>query len=904
MDDRRPNPDDLLASAQSQAEEAQRGKLKIFFGFCAGVGKTYAMLNSARRSLREGLDVVAGIVETHGRAETEALLTGMTILPRRKLEHKGAQLTEFELDAALARKPALILVDELAHANAPGSRHAKRWQDVMELLHEGINVYTTLNVQHLDSLNDVVSRITGVTVRETVPDAVLDEANEVEVVDIPVNELIDRMREGKVYMGQQAERAMGNFFRPGNLIALRELALRRTADRVDAQMRDYRSRSGINDTWPVAERILVCVGPSPFSAGLVRSTCRLASQLNAEWIAAFVETPSFSTQPEAVRERVFATLRLARQLGGEVATLPGSHAAEALVQYARARNVSRIVVGKHKGAPWKLLLRGSLMNALIERSGGIHIDVLSGDPGETINKRDLPSPPAAAPWRDFTLAALIVAGCTVAALILRPALAATNLAMIYLLGTVLAAMRLGRGGSILAALLGVAAFDFFCVPPYLTFAVRDYEYLITFGAMLVVALVISTAVFAARRQAQTAAQREARTNALYQLTRSLTGESRQFKAASVAAETASEVFQIPVVILLPDDRGEIGFRKRTSIVLPMPSSEEGIARWVFDHRERAGKGTATLPGATALYLPLRGASRTVGVMAAVPDGDGLFAPEQYDLLEMFAGQAALAIERAQATAAANEAELRAQSEQLKNSLLSAVSHDLRTPLTSITGAATTLMVQEGKLDSQTRHELLEGIAAESARLARLVNNLLDMTRLESGAVELNRDWHPLEEIVGAALRHQEQFLRERPVEVRIPADLPLIRVDDVLLDQMFLNLIENACKYTPPNVGIEIAAHVAREHIVIEFADRGPGFSPGEEETVFEKFARGSVRTARGAGLGLTICRAIVEAHGGTIHATNRPAGGALLTIRLPLDPHAPALAQTRDESDSRTAPN
>lgn len=900
--DRRPNPDDLLATARSQDSEAQRGRLKIFFGFCAGVGKTFAMLSSAQRRQRDGLDVVAGVVETHGRAETEALLQGMAILPRRTVTHKGAQLTEFDLDAALARKPALILVDELAHTNAPGSRHAKRWQDVMELLHEGIDVYTTLNVQHLDSLNDLVSRITGVAVRETVPDAVLDEASEVEVIDLPVNELLDRMREGKVYLAAQAERAMDNFFRPGNLIALRELALRRAADRVDAQMRDYRTRSGIEDTWPVGERIMVCVGPSPFSAGLIRSTSRLAARLNAEWIAAIVETPSFSTQPEPVRERVFATLRLARQLGGEVATLAGNHVADALIQYARARNVSRIIVGKHTGPKWKTVVRGSLMNALIERSGGIHIDVVSGNPEEVMSKREILAAPTTATSRDLAHAALIVAGCTALTVALRPSIAATNLAMIYLLGIVLAAIRLGRSGSILAAVLSVAAFDFFCVPPYFTFAVSDYEYLITLGAMLVVALVISSAVYAARSQAQTTAQREARTNALYQLTRLLTGETRQFKAASVAAETASEVFQIPVMILLPDDRGEISFRKRTSDTLPVPSSEEGIARWAFDHRERAGKGTTTLPGATALYIPLGGASRTVGVLVAVPSGNGLFAPEQYHLLEMFAGQAALAIERAQANADANDAELRAQSEQLKSSLLSAVSHDLRTPLTSITGAATTLMEQEHRIDSRTRHELLESIADESARLARLVNNLLEMTRLESGAVELNKDWHPLEEIVGAALRHGEQLLRDRPVDIRIPAHLPLVRVDDVLFEQLFLNLIENACKYTPPGVGIEIAAHTTSEHVIVEFADGGPGFAPGEEEAVFGKFVRGSARTARGAGLGLAICRAIVEAHGGTIHAASRAAGGALVTIRLPLDPDSPVLAKAPDESNSRSA--
>jgi len=899
--DRRPNPDELLATAQSEAAEAGRGRLKIFLGFCAGVGKTYSMLSSAAGHLRAGKDVVAGIVETHGRVETEALLGGIPILPRRPVAHKGAQLTEFDLDAALSRKPALILVDELAHTNAPGSRHAKRWQDVMELLRSGIDVYTTLNIQHLDSLNDVVARITGVIVRETIPDAVFDEAAEVEVIDLPVDELIQRMRDGKVYFPQQAERAMENFFRPGNLIALRELALRRAADRVDAQMLAYRARSGIGETWPVAERILVCVGPSPFSAGLVRSTRRLAAALNTEWIAAFVETPDFTKQSEDVRERVYATLHLARQLGAEIATLPGDHVADALIHYAHSRNVSRIVVGKNAASGWRSIFRGSLVNALIERSGGIHIDVVSGDPGEAVQKR-AGAATSRTSWRDFWFAILIVSGCTATALLLRPVLATTNLAMIYLIGIVAAAMRLPRRAAILTAASGVAAFDFFCVPPYLTFAVSDYEYVITFAAMLAVAIVISTAVSGARLQALAAAQREARTSALYRLTRSLAGETRKYNAALAAAQTASEVFQFPVVILLPGDNGQLSFRRRTSDTLPVAASEEGIARWAFDHGERAGNGTSTLPGAAGLYLPLRGAARTVGVMAAVPGEGNLFAPEQYHLLEMFANQAALAIERADAASAASDAELRAQSEQLKNSLLSAVSHDLRTPLASITGAASALLEQGGRLDDASRRDLLEGIAEESARLARLVNNLLDMTRLESGAVELRKDWHPLEEIVGAALRHDEHLLRDRPVEVHLPATLPLVNVDDVLFEQVFLNLIENAVKYTPPNASIEIAARVEGEEIVIDFADSGPGFAPGEETAVFEKFFRGKSRIARGAGLGLAICRAIVEAHGGTIRAANGPSGGALLTLRLPLDPRSPTLAESLNESASRTA--
>jgi len=898
MEAGRPNPDELLARLDDADHQRARGRLKVFFGAAPGVGKTYAMLEAARLQKRAGVEVVVGIVETHQRPETEALLDGLEALPRRSVLYRGVALEEFDLDAALTRCPELLLVDELAHTNAPGSRHLKRWKDVLELIEVGINVYTTLNVQHLDSLNDVVAQVTGVLVRETLPDSVLDQADEIELVDLPVAELLRRLEEGKVYIPDQARQAMQNFFRPGNLIALREMALRRTADRVDAQMRDYRRSHAIQSTWPVAERLLVCIGPSPFSARLIRAARRMADRLSAEWIVAFVETPAYVRLPQEVRDRVLAALRLAEQLGAETVTLTGARVADAVLRYARSRNVSKIVLGKQAGPLWKRILRGSILDALIEGSGDIEIYAISGEPGPP-----LPTlAPAGAPkedWRTYAWAAAVVAACTAFSLLLRSALAPTNLAMLYLLGVVAVAFRSSRRVSFLASFLSVAAFDFFCVPPYLTMAVSDYQYLITFAVMLTVALVVSSLTVSIRLQAEHAAYREARTQALYRLTRDLAGETRAFEAARIATRITREVFGAKVVIFLPDEPGVLSFRRRTTEELPVPLSEVGIAQWVFDHGQKAGKGAETLPGASALYLPLKGSQRVLGVMAILPPGDELAAsPEQLRLLEIFASQTGLAMERAGAAAAARDAEIRVETEQMRSSLLSAVSHDLRTPLASITGAATSLLEQERRLDAATRRELLESITVEADRLSRLVNNLLQMTRLESGAVEVHKDWHPLEEILGAALTRLKRWLQDRPVITHLPEDLPLVAVDDVLLEQVFINLFENAVKYTPPASPLEIEARRDGTEVLVEVRDRGPGFEPGEDTRVFEKFYRGKAPGVRGAGLGLAICRAIVAAHAGSIVAENRRGGGAVIRIRLPIGGTPPDLRAVA-EADS-----
>jgi two-component system sensor histidine kinase KdpD len=890
----RPNPDQLLARLAEESRRHNCGRLKVFFGAAPGVGKTYAMLEAAHRARDEGRNVLLGVVETHHRRETEALLEGLPVLPRRKSAYRGIEVAEFDLDAALARHPDLILVDELAHTNGPDSRHTRRWQDVRELLDAGIDVYTTLNVQHLESVNDVVAQITGVHVQERIPDAILEEADEIELVDLPVDELLRRLEAGRVYFPEQAAQALQNFFRPGNLIALREMALRRTAERVDAQMRSYRSDNAIQSTWPVATRLMVSIGPSPFAPRLIRAAKRMAERLGAEWIVAFVETPEYAAAPAETRERVLFALRLAGQMGAETVTLAGANVAETLLLYARSRNVSRIVAGKYSGAWWKRILRVSVLDELIAQSGDIEVVAISGaaEPTAVVSRRIREK--ARPPWGSYGRSAAIVAVATVISLALRSLLSPVNLAMFFLVGVVAVAMKSSRQVTLLASLVSVASLDFFCIPPYYTFVVGDSEYLITFAAMVVVGIIISSLTVRARLQAEHAAARESRTQALYRLTRELTAETTVFDAASRATSITREVFGSRVAIFLPDEKGKISLRRRTTEELPVPQSEEAIAQWVFDHGQKAGTGMDTLPGASALYLPLKGSGRTVAVMAALVAGE--IPPEQHHLLEIFAAQTALAIERVQAAAEARAAQLRIETEQMRSSLLSAVSHDLRTPLATITGAASSLLSQGRQMPEPTRNDLLESIALEADRLSRLVNNLLDITRLESGAIRLTRNWHPLEEIVGAALTRLETLLHDRPVVTRIPESLPQISVDDVLVEQLFLNILENAARYTPEGSPIQITAHEADGGVRVDVADSGPGFAPGEEKLIWEKFYRGKAQSGRGAGLGLAICKAIVAAHGGRIGAENRPEGGALIRIWLPLGGEPPRI-------DSEKAP-
>src|SRR5262245_3170612 len=882
--EQRPDPETLLARAKEEEARAQRGRLKVFFGAAAGVGKTYAMLEAAREQRADDVDVLVGCVETHGRAETEALLDGLATLPLRSVDYRGAILREFDLDAALARRPALILVDELAHTNASGSRHAKRWQDVVELLDAGINVYTTLNVQHVESLNDVVAQITGVIVRETVPDSVIEQADEIALIDLPPDELLERLREGKVYVPDQATEAIRNFFRKGNLIALRELALRRTAERVDAQMRLYMRDHAIAAVWPVAERLLVCVGPGAQSARLVRTAKRVAERVGAEWIVAYVETPAHPRLPQEARDGVINTLRLAEQLGGETVTMTGQRVSDEILALARRRNVTRIIVGKPRRSLWGRIVTGSIVDALVEQSGDIDVYVISGDKEPSAEKLPRERRPVALDWLGYASALAAVAMATGLAWAMFPVFETSNLVMVYLLATVVVATRHGRGPSMLASVLSVAAFDFFFVPPYLTFAVSDTQYLVTFIVMLLVGLVVSGLTVRLRLQGEAARHREQRTAALFRMSRELASTRGVEELLRVAVRHIAELFRCEVIVLLPDAAARLAPRVVSAGSLELDQNELGVARWAYEHRQPAGLGTSTLPGARALYLPLVAPRGPVGVLGVRPaDPKSIEGPEQLHPLETFANQAALAVDRARLADEAQSAQVRVETERLRSSLLSSVSHDLRTPLATITGAVSTILDGGGRVDATTQRELLESVRDETERLNRLVQNLLEMTRLESGALTLHKEWFPLEEVVGGALSHLGRRLADRRIPVRLPPDLPLVQIDDVLIQQVVINLLDNALKYTPPASPITILATATDQSVTVEIADKGPGLPPGEEDHVFQKFVRGDTVTGRGAGLGLAICRGIVEAHGGHIWAQNLPGGGVAFLFTLSL---------------------
>lgn len=905
----RPDPAELLTRAKREEAQARRGRLKIFFGAAPGVGKTYAMLAAANRLAREGVDVVVGLVETHGRSETEQMLLGLDLLPRRTVDYRGVTLQEFDLDAALARKPEILLVDELAHTNAPGGggRFEKRWQDIEELLRSGISVFTTLNVQHIESLNDVIAQITGVQVRETVPDAVVERADEIELVDLPPEALLERLHSGKVYVPETVQHAIESFFRVGNLTALRELSLRRTAEWVDAQMREQKSgagETGRRARWHAAERIMVCVSPSPMSPRIVRAAKRLAAGLHAQLIAAFVETPAASRMAAVDRERLVQTLRLAESLGAETITLSGSDAAAELVSFARSRNVSKIVVGKTGLSRWRERWSGSFVNDVMRQSGEIDVYVIRGDADDLVNGAERSPPPLPtihSSWREYILAALIVVACTVMGVATNTMLEATNIVMLYLLGVVVAATRLGRGPAVCVAILGVAAFDYFFVPPQLTFAVSDVQYLLTFGVMLVVGLLIATLTNRLRDLASTAQQRERRTSALYAMSRELASSRDQQDVASVAVRHMHDTFDADVVLLNPR-RGD---QARTLEVLATHGSpdwiderERGVAQWSFDHAKVAGAGTSALPSVAGRHIPLLTPGGTQGVLALRPHmPQEPLTPQQILLLETFANQIALALERVTLLEGQQTARVEAEAERLRSALLSSVSHDLRTPLATITGATTSLLESGAAMDEATRHSLLQGIDSEAQRLNELISNLVFATRLDSGAVQLRRDWTTVEEIIGAGLSRLRDRLQSRPFRVLIPNDLPLLRVDGALLPQVIHNLVENALRHTPDGTPIEITAWATDQNIIVRVADEGPGFPVGDEERAFERFYRGAGSTiGSGMGLGLTICRGIVRAHDGRIWTENNStasgarAPGASVVFSLPIERPQPRL--------------
>ena len=874
----RPNPDRLL----EQTAAPHRGKLKIFFGACAGVGKTWAMLAEAQRLRTQGLDVLIGVVETHGRKETAALLDGLAVLPLKRQSHRGRHISEFDLDAALARRPALMLMDELAHSNAPGSRHPRRWQDIEELLEAGIDVFTTVNVQHLESLNDIVSGVTGIQVRETVPDPFFDAADDVVLVDLPPDDLRQRLNEGKVYIAGQAERAIEHFFRKGNLIALRELALRRTADRVDDQMRAWRGHPGEEKVWHTRDAILLCIGHNTGSEKLVRAAARLAARLGSVWHAVYVETPALHQLPEKQRRAILGALRLAQELGAETATLSDPAEDKAVVRYAREHNLGKIVLGRPTTRRrWR---SDSFADKLAHRAPDLDLMIVALD--------DPPPRPAvqAADTRTFKdkwrvqiqgclVAAALCAFTTLIAMQWLVAFDAANLVMLYLLGVVVIALFYGRWPSVVATFINVASFDLFFIAPRGTLAVSDVQYLLTFAVMLTVGLVIGNLTAGVRYQARVARYREQRTRHLYEMSKALAVGRSQQDIAATSEQFITSTFQARSQVLLPDENGKLAPLTHQQGTTPW---DDAIARWSFDKGQPAGAGTDTLPGVPYQILPLKSADKTYGLLIVEPGNlRQLMIPEQQRLLETCTLLGASALARRALTASEERARFASERESIRNALLAALSHDLRTPLTVLFGQAEILtldLATEGSKHARQASEIRQHVL----NTTRLVNNLLDMARIQSGGFNLKKEWLTLEEVVGSALQMLEPGLAA-PINLSLPEPLTLIHVDGPLFERVLINLLENAVKYAGPQAQIGIEAQVEGEHLQLDVWDNGPGIPSGQEQRIFDKFSRGNKESSvPGVGLGLAICQAIVDVHGGTITAHNRPQGGACFRVTLP----------------------
>jgi two-component system sensor histidine kinase KdpD len=879
----RPSPEALLESANREA----RGRLKIFLGAAPGVGKTYEMLLSGRARKADGVDVVIGVVETHGRKETEALLDGLEIIPRTETSYKGRALEEMNLDAILARRPALVLVDELAHTNAPGSRHPKRYLDVQEILDRGIDVYTTLNIQHVESLNDVVAQITRIRVRETVPDSIIDRADDIEIVDLTPDDLIKRLHEGKIYLPSTARRAVKNYFSPGNLTALRELALRRTAQRVDDQLLSHMQSHAIPGPWAAGERVLVCIDEHARGPSLVRYGRRQADRLRAPWAALYIETARTSNRPEADKDQVAATLRLAEQLGGDAITLPGQDVAGEILRYAIANNYTHIIVGKPNKARWREFIEGSISHDLIRASGDISVHVISGrDPDKALargvatvdERRFRPQP--------YVFSIVYLATATLGGALLSRILDVQNIALVFLMAVLASAVSGGLWPALFTSIGGALAFNFFFLPPLYTLDIDSPESVVAFVFFIGVAVVASNLAARVQRQAAAARERARTTEDLYLFSKKLAGTGTLDDVLWATAYQIATMLNVRVVILLPDGDTiavKAGYPPDDTLV----DADIAAARWAWEHDRPAGRGADTLPGAKRLYLPLRTGRTAVGVVGLDNDRQGpLLSPEQQRLFDALAGQAALAIERVQLVADVDKAKLAVEADKLRSALLRSISHDLKTPLSAILGTASALRDFAATMPVADRADLLSTVIDEAERLNRFIANLLDMTRLESGAIESNASMQFVGDVIGTTLRRAAKIIAQHRIEVDVPSNLPMLKLDHVLFEQVLFNLLDNAAKYAPIGSTIRIQGWADGGFVVLQIIDEGPGIPENSLERIFNSFHRvektDSVRA--GTGLGLSICRGFVEAMGGTIAASNRSdRPGAVFTIRMPI---------------------
>jgi two-component system sensor histidine kinase KdpD len=872
----------LLAAIQSETARATRGHLKVFLGMCPGVGKTFAMLEAAQRELKAGRDVVIGYVETHGRKETDALAEGLPQLPRQQLEYRGVTITELDLDAVLSRRPQLAIVDELAHTNVPGARHPKRWQDVAELLDAGIDVFTTLNVQHVESRADTVRQVTGSEIRETVPDSVLDDAV-LELVDLPPAELVQRLHEGRVYLPDRAASAAQNFFREANLTALRELALRLVADHVGVDMREFRQTQAGAGPWKTGHCLLVGVGPGPFSEPLIRWTRRMADGLRCRWLAVHVEhsrplTPSAQAQLEK-------NLSTARELGAEVCTTTDDDLVRGLLRLARQQNATQIIVGKPSGTGWLEWFRGDrLLRRLARESGDIDLQVVRAEKSGGGPTARVWLPAFASNFQQYVLAAAVVAATAVVNLELMALFGPRVPGLVFLFAVVLVALKVGRGPVLLAGALSALAWNFFFLPPRFTFVIAQLEDAILFLLYFVVAIVLGQLVARIRTQEQAERRREERAVALYEFTRDLAEATSRDAVVWQLDAQINRVFHAPVAVVLSLN-DTLAAHPDGSLTLS--EKELGVADWAFRQRKAAGRFTDNLPGAEAFHLPLVTERKAFGVLTVrLPDKNLTLA--QRDLLETFARQAALILDRTELRTAAEQAKLLAESEKFSRTLLNSISHELRTPLAASTSAASALAATADAATPGQRRALLDEILEANARLNRVVGNLLDVARLESGKVRPHLDWHDARDLVQTTLRELQHELAARPVKLELPAAPLLVRLDFSLMQHALGNLLLNAANHTPAGTPVEVQARLADGHLLLTVADRGPGIPAEWLPRIFDKFFRAPNASAGGSGLGLTIVKGFVEAHGGTVSASNRPGGGAIFSLRLPQPDKAP----------------
>ena len=877
----RPDPDTLLASFQREEAVARRGQLKVFFGMCPGVGKTYAMLKAAQQELADGVDVVVGLVETHQRVQTEALLTGLPILPRKIVAYRGINLGEMDLEAILLRHPKLVLVDELAHTNAQGCRHAKRFQDVIELLEAGIDVYTTLNVQHVESRSDTVRQITGVAVQETVPDSVLDLADELELVDLTTKTLRERLREGKVYLGDRADAAEKNFFQEAHLAALRELSLRYTAERVDVQLRQMRSNTVRRVVWRSGERLIVAIGPSPFSTQLVRWTRRLAAALGAPWIAVYVER----SRPLAPDQQVMLdkNLALARELGAEVIYTHDDDVAAALVRTALQHNATQMIVGKSGSLRWWDLLRGgTLVDRLIRLGGAIDISLVPAETGNDAWRWLKWETPGQNELREYGTVGIVIGLLTCVGLAL-PSNYYLSVGLLYLMAVIVLSLKVGRWPVLVAGCLSAVTWDYLFIPPRYTLTINKLEDALLFGTYFVVALVSGQLTARVREQARNERLREERATALFHLTRALAQAKTLDDAVFGALRQIDDLFNARSALAFAGVNGA-DLVPHFAGSYTLDDRERSVAEWSFRNRRPAGRFTDTLPASTGLYLPLVREDHVLGVLGInVNQGENLTLAQR-DLIEAFGRQIALVMERENLRAASEREKMLAESEKLHRTLLDSVSHELRTPLAVITAAAEAMAAA----DDKTRVSLIAETRSAARRLNRLVGNLLDQTRLESGALQARLDWCDANDLLNAALEDVRDALAGHPIEIVVPEEMPPLRADFALMEQSLANLLLNAALHTPAATSIFVTAGLEHsgQRVFFTIADRGPGFPPAMRERLFKKFARGDAAKAGGLGLGLSIVRGFIAAQGGEIVVGENPGGGAVFTITLPHSPH------------------